>query len=74
MVIEYGRIVIKYTDDITNKLCIDLIKYDENQASFIRVHASVMGSQYLSIDSFVPERTEVIGNILDNPELLEGVD
>lgn len=63
--------IVKYTDEITNKLCIDLIKYDENQASFIRMHESVMGSQYLSINKFVSKMAEVIGNIFDNPELLE---
>lgn len=62
--------IVKYTDEITNKICLDLIKYDKKQASFVRVHTSAMGEQYLSMHKISSGKQEVIGNIFDNPELL----
>lgn len=63
--------VIRYKDDIINKEKIDLIEYNETHASFVRLHKSQMGLQYLYINEAIAGKCEVIGNIFDNPELLE---
>ena len=66
--------VIRYKDDIINKEKIDLIEYNETHASFVRLHKSKMGLQYLYINEAIAGKCEVIGNIFDNPELLEVAD
>lgn len=66
--------VIRYKDDIINKEKLDLIEYNETHASFIRLHKSQMGLQYLYINESLASKSEVIGNIFNNPELLEVAD
>lgn len=63
--------IIRYMDDIINKNKEDLIKWNETHASFVRLHKSQMGLQYLYIDEAIANRCEVIGDIFDNQELLE---
>ena len=62
--------IIKYTDEITGKEKIAQIEYCEKQASFVRVYKSKMGLQYLYINERIANKSELIGNIFDNPELL----
>ncbi len=62
---------VRYRDLTTNQEKIDLVEWNETHASFIRLHKSLLGLQYLYIDEALSARCEVIGNIWDNPELLE---
>lgn len=64
--------IIWYFDDLADKDKLDRIKFNETHASFTRLHKSKMGLQYLYISESFANRVEVIGNIFDNPELLEG--
>ena len=63
--------VVRYCDDLANMNKEDLVKWNETHASFVRLHKSKMGLQYLYIDECIASRCEVIGNIFDNPELIE---
>ena len=62
--------IVRYTDMIIGVEKIDLIEWNETHASFVRLHRSKMGLQYLNIDEFIANGCEVIGNIFDNLELL----
>lgn len=64
--------VVRYYDDLAEMEKEDLIKWNETHASFTRLHESKMGLQYLYIDECIANRCEVIGNIFDNADLLEG--
>ena len=64
--------IVRYTDEVIGKEKIDEVKYNETHAAFCRLHKGKMGLQYLFIDESVANKCEVIGNIFDNPELLEG--
>ena len=66
--------IVKYTDELINKEKVDLIKFNETHASFCKLHKSPMGLQYIYIDEYGANNCEVIGNIFDNPELLENAD
>jgi len=68
----FERDIIRYIDEIIGKKKIDEVKYNETYALFCRLHKSVMGLQHFFIDEAVANRCEAIGNIFDNPELLEG--
>ena len=63
--------IVRYTDMITGVEKIDRIEWNETHASFVRLHRSQMGLQYLNIDEFIASGCEVIGSAVDNPELLE---
>lgn len=63
--------IFQCTDEtmVTQK---DLIKYNETHASFVRLHnTKKLGLQYLWIDEAICNHGEVIGNIFDNPQLLQ---
>ena len=63
--------IVRYTDMITGVEKIDRIEWNETHASFVRLHRSQMGLQYLNIDEFIASGCEVIGSAVDNAELLE---
>lgn len=64
--------VVRYYDDLANMNKEDLVRWNETHASFVRLHESKMGLQYLYIDECIANRCEVIGNTFDNADLLEG--
>ena len=66
--------VVRYSDEVINKVKEDLIVWHETYASFCRLHENKMGLQYLLINENISKECEVIGNIFDNPELLGGAD
>ena len=61
--------VVRYTDMITSDEKIDCIEWNETHASFVRLHRSQMGLQYLYIDEFIANRCEVVGSAIDNIEI-----
>lgn len=63
--------IASYSDLITRDKKIICIEWNKMQASFVRKYRSPMGLQYLYLDEYIASRMEVIGNIFDNPELLE---
>lgn len=63
--------IASYSDLITRDKKIICIEWNKMKASFVRKYRSPMGSQYLYLDEYIASRMEVIGNIFDNPELLE---
>lgn len=63
--------IASYSDLITGDKKIICIEWNKMQASFVRKYRSPMGLQYLYIDEYIASRMEIIGNIFDNPELLE---
>ena len=63
--------IVRYNDMITGVEKIDRIEWNETHASFVRLHRSKMGLQYLYIYEFIANECEVIGSAIDNPELLE---
>lgn len=63
--------IVEYFGDLAVMKKIDEIKYNETHASFCRLHRSQMGLQYLYIDECIAKTMRVIGNVFDNPDLLE---
>lgn len=64
--------IFQYTDGITMITHKDLIEYNETHASFVRLHKTgKLGLQYLWIDESICNHGEVVGNVFDNPELLQ---
>jgi uncharacterized phage protein (TIGR01671 family) len=63
--------IASYSDLITGDKKIICIEWNKMQASFVRKYRSPMGLQYIYIDEYIASRMEIIGNIFDNPELLE---
>lgn len=63
--------ISSYSDLITGDKKIICIEWNKMQASFVRKYRSPMGLQYIYIDEYIASRMEIIGNIFDNPELLE---
>lgn len=63
--------IASHSDLITRDKKIICIEWNKMQASFVRKYRSPMGLQYLYLDEYIASRMEVIGNIFDNPELLE---
>ena len=63
--------IASYSDLITGDKKIICIEWNKMQASFVRKYRSPMGLQYIYIDKYIASRMEIIGNIFDNPELLE---
>lgn len=63
--------IASYSDLITRDKKIICIEWNKMKASFVREYRSPMGLQYLYLDEYIASRMEVIGNIFDNPELLE---
>ena len=63
--------IASYSDLITRDKKTICIERNKMQASFVRKYRSPMGLQYLYLDEYIASRMEVIGNIFDNPELLE---
>lgn len=64
--------IVIYLDENTGEYKTDIIKWNKTYAAFCRLHRSEMGLQYLLIDECIANKCEVIGNVFDNPELLEG--
>lgn len=58
--------VIKYADMITKTEKIYKIEWNETHASFVRLHKSEMGLQYLHIDEFIANKCEVIASEIVN--------
>ena len=58
--------VIKYADMITKTEKIYKIEWNETHASFVRLHKSEMGLQYLHIDEFIAHKCEVIASEIVN--------
>ena len=63
--------IASYPDLITGDKKIICIEWNKMQASFVRKYRRPMGLQYIYIDEYIASRMEIIGNIFDNPELLE---
>ena len=64
--------IFQYIDEITMVTQKYLIEYNETHASFVRLrNIKKLGFQYLWIDESICNHGEVIGNIFDNPELLQ---
>lgn len=63
--------IASYSDLITRDKKTICIEWNKIQASFVRKYRSPMGLQYLYLDEYIASRMAVIGNIFDNPELLE---
>ena len=64
--------IIRYNDEVIGKEKVDEVEYNETHAAFCRLHKSKMGLQYLWLDEVVANKSEVVGNIFDNPDFLEG--
>lgn len=63
--------IVRYYDDLAKMNKEDLVKWNETHSSFVRLHKSQMGLQYLYIDECIANRCEVIGNVFDNADLLK---
>jgi uncharacterized phage protein (TIGR01671 family) len=60
--------MVSYDDALISNW-IDIIEWNETHASFIRLHKSRIGLQYLDLNEGIANNYTVIGNIHDNPEL-----